>query len=335
MLESTSFGGGRINASNNDYEINYFITDHLGSIRVIVGENRGIKEQNDYYPFGLKHENSGLINSGGRWGYNGKEKQSMTGLNLLDYGNRMYDPDIARWLVQDMMQEKFYNWSSYNYCFNNPAKFVDPDGRVPIIIPIILGYFLVAKGLESSTGNNNIRQAGYAMQHPINAIRNGTGKEGGSSLSSAATNFAINIKNEARLTAGDGSQQNAIRHTLWQAILTNEMGADHAERIGNAHEDNVNIGLNQRTFENLAEADKAVDLLNNEIGRGIGAQNEGASNRRLAGEVVLEFHKNGLWTATENKDGASIEKTKITQEEYAKAMRAIYMTGEVGMINNK
>jgi hypothetical protein len=35
FAESASFGGGRINKTNNAYNINYFITDHLGSTRVI------------------------------------------------------------------------------------------------------------------------------------------------------------------------------------------------------------------------------------------------------------------------------------------------------------
>jgi RHS repeat-associated protein len=57
-----------------------------------------------------------------------KEKQTVYGLNYLDYINRMYDPEIGRWFVQDPLQEKFYSWSSYNYCMNNPVKYVDPFG---------------------------------------------------------------------------------------------------------------------------------------------------------------------------------------------------------------
>jgi RHS repeat-associated protein len=88
-----------------------------------------IKEQKDYYPFGKEHENANLMSSTNRWGYNGKEKQIVGNLNYLDYINRMYDPEIGRWFVQDPLQEKYYSWSSYNYCMNNPVKYVDPDGR--------------------------------------------------------------------------------------------------------------------------------------------------------------------------------------------------------------
>jgi len=131
-LESANFGDGVIrpgDSNSGQHEVNYFLTDHLGSVRVIVDGTGKVLERNDYYPFGARHARSDYPQLAvNRYKYNGKEEQVTGDLGYLDYGARMYDSGLGRWFGVDPFQESFISLSPYNYCSGNPMVFIDPNG---------------------------------------------------------------------------------------------------------------------------------------------------------------------------------------------------------------
>src|SRR5690554_7029435 len=141
---NTNISSGNQTRQAFSYVYNY--TDHLGNIRLSYTASRSINlppvilEENHYYPFGLKHKKHGSVDKDWvcvdedcyevgidvvppqarkpyQYKYNGKEFQDELGLNIYDYGARMYMPDTARMGQIDPVADASKNieYSPYSY----------------------------------------------------------------------------------------------------------------------------------------------------------------------------------------------------------------------------
>ena len=109
----------RYGVSGNDSTVNYFIPEVVSS--------------NDYYPFGMLQPGRSYAETGAgyRYGFNGKENDNeVKGVgDQVDYGMRVYDPRVGRFLSLDPLQSKYPWYSPYHFAGNKPIWAVDLDGR--------------------------------------------------------------------------------------------------------------------------------------------------------------------------------------------------------------
>ncbi|WP_192350836.1 RHS repeat-associated core domain-containing protein [Algoriphagus sp. Y33] len=147
LLERPIYGSSRLgqldSASAAGYRTvglkKYELSNHLGNVLAVVSDRIHIKtdstwtdvvSRSDYYPFGLAMGGR-TESSGYRYGFNGKEKDNPGmggGGNTYDYGFRIYNPEIAKFLSVDPLTGSYPMLTPYQYASNTPIQAIDLDG---------------------------------------------------------------------------------------------------------------------------------------------------------------------------------------------------------------
>jgi len=117
---------GRIVATLDTSGRKYYLTDHLGSVRVVLDDTAGATERVDYLPFGDVRQKT----AGGTlpdYRFNGN-RQNM--FDVYDYNARSYLPSMAAFLEPDVMGGGYepQGMNRLAYCVNDPVGRIDPSG---------------------------------------------------------------------------------------------------------------------------------------------------------------------------------------------------------------
>ena len=258
QLESANFGDGmiRVTGSNSvQSEVDYFLTDHLGSVRVIVDGSGVVKERNDYYPFGARHLRSDYPKlATNRYKYNGKEEQVTGDLEYLDYGARMYDSGLGRWFGVDPMTGLYYPLTPYCYTLNNPVNLFDPNGAW-VVVPTRSQLFVMSE--PGDDYNSLITFFGseenalyYLSQNLLDLVKKGNASfyllafNATNNLSVAWTDVMKNSKKYGRrdeeefMLSRDENFENNLSKFAYKRIYAKM--AELSEKLNNAEYDNYN-----------------------------------------------------------------------------------------------
>ncbi len=117
------------------------VTDHLGSVRLVVDAGTGaVVQRMDYDPWGrvIRDTNPGFQ----PFGFAGGLYDPDTG--LVRFGARDYDAEVGRWTAVDPILFAGGDTNLYGYVLNDPVNWSDPTGELaPATVAIVGGTVVV------------------------------------------------------------------------------------------------------------------------------------------------------------------------------------------------
>ena len=162
----------------------YEFSNHLQNVLVVLADFKVpiqidtevefkaiVVSANDYYPFGMVMEGRKYRdeNYDYRYGFNGKEDDKDFGDKQLiqDYGFRLYNPAIARFLSVDPLAPDYPELTVYQFASNTPIMAIDLDGLE--MMPAIS-----LEDLLNRTKLFIMSEAELRLKNAMNSIKNST-----------------------------------------------------------------------------------------------------------------------------------------------------------------
>ncbi len=181
IMLTSGFGNATIRTLVRGEKL-FELSNHLGNVMVAISDKKiQIQKGNpnqyyvdyytvdvitatDYAPFGMQlfGREFSIANSEYRYGFNGVEKDyDISSLSVYDYGFRIYNPIIGRFLSVDPLTRAYPWYTPYQFAGNNPIWAIDLDG---------LEEQKVNENTEASNPNDNEFLRGGAVTDNENVV---------------------------------------------------------------------------------------------------------------------------------------------------------------------
>jgi RHS repeat-associated protein len=283
-----------------------------------------VVQVDDYYAFGLMFNSySRETTSSQDYKYNGKELQDELNLGWLDYGARMYMPEIGRWGVVDPLGEKYMPISPYAYALNNPVMFVDHDGR-EVIPAVTIDYSYVTRSLSSvhDLGSTFVKSFAYTQRSDGNydvkvniAISMNNGFAGGPSNSNNP-NSSFNRENPGlhnQVMAHEKGHAEQFKQVIqqggYQYNVDGKQVTGKLDQVSSSFLKSINKqvkALNKQGFSSkqaLADAQKAISAKVAAFNQSMADQIDQKMDKTFGGETGVENHANKTSASELKKNG--------------------------------
>jgi RHS repeat-associated protein len=226
--------------------IEYYLSDHLGSVLATVGYNGNVLSRNLYRPWGEMLNSSVYGNHSNNFRYTGQYLDEDLSRDLAYYGQRYYDSKLRIFTSPDALWYKSPGTGSYVYCRNNPVKYVDPDGQDIA--------FYVDKTKASENGHTTL----YYQNREGDWFSYSQGANGATSSGKNNIAYALGLDAPAYVSINrvDGPPEGSVVITTSEAQdVVIERSALGSQRSHNSGETKYNLYTNNCT-------DAAVDVVN-------------------------------------------------------------------------
>ena len=165
------------------------MSNHLGNVLAVISDRKrgmGISGVNyayfdavtvsatDYYPFGMSMPGRTYNTEGYRYSFNGKEDDAEWAKQ--DYGFRIYDKRINRFLSIDPLTKKYPELTPYQFASNTPIMAIDLDGLEANVRTLPQRGTIARRAQENSqrkAANNSENYETATYSSPPREVRNG------------------------------------------------------------------------------------------------------------------------------------------------------------------
>jgi RHS repeat-associated protein len=244
----------------------YEHTNHLGNVLATIGDRKKPQDvtipgdniadyydatlfsAQDYYPFGMEMPGRTFVLGGGyRYGFNGKEKDptEFGSLTHYDYGFRIYNPAIGKFLSVDPLKKDYPELTPYQFASNTPIQAIDLDG--------LEAFFVHGTAANNSRWLQLVNNETVVRDNAKQLMRMTTNQ---------TADFGFEWTNEKGFENGffnSKDDRSKAANALAQYAFLNKKAGENITLIGHSHGGNVSIQA-APILRNLLDAEGLTDV---------------------------------------------------------------------------